>query len=77
MNTSPKLLEIVSRAWIVCDPNRGGPGMGPDDDDVTEDEKGRVTNNGPRWKWFQPRGKALISFLYKNGYEIVPIAKKR
>ena len=77
MNTSKALLETLSRAWIECDPNRGGPGCEPDDDDVTEDMNGKVTSHGPRWKWFQPRAKAMVAYLYKNGYDIVPIKVKK
>jgi hypothetical protein len=57
----PNLVETFARMWIECDPNRGGPGLGPDDLQI-------MTINGkaemrPRWEWFIPRAKASIKYL--------------
>lgn len=67
-------LEILSRAWIACDPNRVGadpdapiPEMGDSEGNTwTTDLTGK-----PRWHWFVPRAEALEAFIESHGYRIV------
>ena len=59
------LLQVLARAWIECDPNRGG-----DQDELMLDMSNKLKNK-PRWMWFLPRAKSLKKYLKKNGYEIV------
>jgi hypothetical protein len=63
-----RLLEVLSRLWIDCDPNRAGnpPGSGfhPDDTDLS---------GKPRWEWFMPRAEFMIARLAEQGYEIKAI----
>lgn len=65
-------LEMLSRMWIACDPNRAGgePGSGFHPDDVMSDASGDLKDQ-PRWKWFVPRAEAAIQFLTDHGYELV------
>ena len=59
--------EVLSRAWIECDPNRAGsePGSGFHPDDVVDSE--------PVWHWFKPRAEALEEFIDRHGFKIVPV----
>ncbi len=61
--------EILARAWIKCDPNRGGESDGTRPDDIMTDAHGDLKDQ-PRWKWFVPRAEATIRFLQENGYEV-------
>ena len=62
-------IEAFARAWIVCDPNRGGDDDGLRPDDIMRDASGDLKDQ-PRWKWFIPRAEATIKFLRENGYEV-------
>ena len=63
-----KITEVIARAWVVCDPNRGGT----DPDALIEDDGERTKLTGePQWKWFIPRAQETIKFLEENGYEVV------
>lgn len=64
--------ELLSRMWIECDPNRGGPGFEPDG--IIEQE-GSSYNGEPRWKWFEPRAEASLEYFKKYGYELVKMVK--
>jgi hypothetical protein len=71
------ITEILSRAWIKCDPNRGGMDPdatigqsctgGTDTESVCEDTP---LTGKPEWHWFIPRAEALQAFLEEHGYEI-------
>jgi len=66
-------IEVLARAWMVCDPNRQP--AEPDAIIRREDENGKPvgTYNGqPEWKWFVPRAEATIEFLAKKGFKVVP-----
>lgn len=73
------LTEVLARAWIHCDPNRGGTDPdaiigqscsgGSDQETVSEDTS---LTGQPEWKWFVPRAEALQDYLDKNGFEIRP-----
>jgi hypothetical protein len=62
------ITEILARAWIACDPNRGGSdpdapiNLGPSSD----------LNGKPHWHWFIPRAEALRDFLSDRGLAIRP-----
>lgn len=58
---SENIREILARMWIECDPNRQA--VDPDQ----KDHKGEA-----RWKWFEPRAEATLSYLEKHGLQIVP-----
>lgn len=65
-----EMVEMLSRMWIECDPNRGG-GPGPDDPIATD---GQGTMDGqPMWQWFVPRAEASMKFFAKHGYKLVKI----
>lgn len=61
------LTERLARAWIECDPNRGG-----DPDEITPLYVDDEYRDEPRWKWFLPRANALKEYLAKHGYSVVP-----
>lgn len=67
--TNDRINEVLARAWIVCDPNRGGMG-GPDD--LIDNLPGSELQGKPRWHWFIPRAEALRDFLSDNGLVIRP-----
>lgn len=80
-----ELQEVLCRAWIDCDPNRGGkPGSGFHPDDPIEQPSrggsGMKTEllpptpltGKPRWHWFIPRAAAFEAYLDRHGFMIVP-----
>jgi hypothetical protein len=66
--TSDRITEVLARAWIVCDPNRGGDPDAP----IDHLGPGSTLNGKPRWHWFLPRAEALRDFLSDNGLVIRP-----
>jgi len=63
------ITELLARMWIECDPNRGGPGVEPDDlSPLHVDGKERMVS---RWKWFIPRAEATKTFLAAHGLELI------
>ena len=77
------LTEILAKAWMECDPNRGG--IDPDEligqscSGGTDQETVCVDTpltGKPNWHWFIPRAEALVSYLDKRGYEIRPKQKQ-
>jgi hypothetical protein len=69
--TRDRITEVLAKAWLVCDPNRGcvdpdavdpGLGMGP----------GNSYEGKPRWHWFIDRAEAMRDYLSENGLVIRP-----
>mgnify|MGYP003408700540 FL=1 len=69
--TADRAIEILAKAWLVCDPNRGcknpdeidqGVGMGP----------GNAYAGKPRWHWFVDRAESMRDYLSDNGLVIRP-----
>jgi hypothetical protein len=69
--THDRIIEVLAKAWLVCDPNRmcrdpEAPdeafGMGPGND----------YQGKPRWHWFIPRAEATRDYLADNGLVIRP-----
>jgi hypothetical protein len=68
--SADRITEILAKAWIVCDPNRGG------DPDAPDPGLGMAPGNDyvgkPRWHWFVARAEALRDYLSENGLVIRP-----
>lgn len=66
--------ELLCRAWIACDPNRGGCDpdelLGPRADSLGNVWETELTGE-PYWKWFGPRATALEEYLANHGWKIV------
>ena len=74
-------IEALARAWIECDPNRGGTDpdkpiegsgsgySGEDGEFVTVSEDTPLTGK-PNWHWFIPRAEATLNFLSEHGFEV-------
>jgi len=74
--TSDRIVEVLARAWIECDPNRKASGMSADDiEDGQFMGKGSDYIGKPKWHWFIPRAKALRDYLNDNGLVIRPKQK--
>lgn len=70
--THDRITEVLARAWITCDPNRGGT----DPDALMTGLSPSSTLNGkPSWQWFVPRAVALRDFLSENGLVVRPKEK--
>lgn len=69
---SDRISEILARAWIECDPNRGGTEPGWRPDDPITDLPGSELQGHPRWEWFVPRAEALRDYLSDHGFVIRP-----
>jgi hypothetical protein len=63
-----EITELLAKAWIECDPNRGGP------TDTPLSGMSDELNGKPRWHWFVPRAERLESYLAEHGYKIVSAA---
>jgi hypothetical protein len=73
--TDDRITELLARAWITCDPNRGE--TDPDDIEKGEHMKpGSDAIGKPKWYWFVPRALALRDFLSDHGYVIRPKEKE-
>lgn len=59
-------IEVLARAWIVCDPNRQ-----PTNPDDPINREGGTMNGKPEWTWFIPRAEETIQFLKRNGFEVI------
>ncbi len=70
--TPDRITEVLAKAWILCDPNRGG--IDPDAPDHGSGVMPAARNyvGKPRWHWFVPRAKALRDYLSDNGLVIRP-----
>ena len=71
------ITEILARAWMMCDPNRGGidpdAPIGQSCSGGTDQEPVCVDTSltgKPNWHWFIPRAEALQKYLDDNGLEI-------
>lgn len=53
-------IELLARAWIVCDQN----------DPISREDS--TMNGEPEWKWFVPRAEATLKFIKDNGYKLLP-----
>lgn len=66
MTATDQITEILARAWIECDPNRGGANPDAPMHDMSGELEGK-----PRWHWFIPRAEALEKYLAERGWRIV------
>lgn len=62
-------IEMLSRMWIECDPNRQ-PSRA-DEPFAMSTPDGRVMV--PYWRWFEARAKASVDYFEKHGFELVPV----
>lgn len=62
--TDDRITEILAKAWLVCDPNRGC--SDPDEPDSHWTPPHELAGK-PRWHWFIPRAEALRDYLSDNG----------
>lgn len=77
MSDIDQVTEILARAWIACDPNRGG--IDPDAI-IGQSCQGGTGQESictdtpltwkPEWHWFIPRAEALQRYLAENGLTI-------
>ena len=85
-------LEMLSRAWIDCDPNRAGMplGSGMHPDDIMPKRVSHVSDEGvfttgvsdelagqPLWKWFAPRAVALEQYFEERGWVLVRLEQTK
>lgn len=61
-----RIVEVLARGWIECDPNRGGH----DPDELISDLPGSELQGKPRWQWFVPRAEAMRDYLNDHGLVI-------
>jgi hypothetical protein len=66
--TKDRITEILARAWIECDPNRGDT----DPDELRVGNSDAETTGHPNWHWFIPRAEALRDYLSEHGLVIRP-----
>lgn len=67
-----KVIEILSRMWIECDPNRM-----PCDPDKTMDHMSGDLKGAPLWHWFKPRAEATIAYLAKHGLAVAALDEQK
>jgi hypothetical protein len=69
--TADHITEVLAKAWLVCDPNRGCV-----DPEVPDPALGMQPGNDyagkPRWHWFVARAEAMRDYLSENGLVIRP-----
>jgi hypothetical protein len=68
-----RIVEILARGWIECDPNREG---GTADQTITDLPGGELQGR-PRWQWFIPRAEAMRDWLNDHGFVIRPKSEDR
>lgn len=63
-----RIIEVLARGWIECDPNRGGASP----DELITDMPQSEFQGQPRWKWFVMRAEALRDYLNDHGLVVRP-----